>query len=108
MTNYSEEGMVRITAKVGIAYQESVDAARTVLLKAVETIDGVRSEPAPSVVVDELADSSVNLLVRLWVDDAGTDPFYRFTLTEACKKALDEAGISIPFPQRDVHMITKN
>ena len=108
VTNYSEEGMVRITAKIGIAYGESIDAAREVLLKATADIEGVRSEPAPAVVVDELADSSVNLLVRVWVDDAGTDPFYRFTLTEACKKALDEAGITIPFPQRDVHMNTSS
>jgi len=43
----------------------------------------------------------------MWVDDAGSDPFFRFTLTEVCKKALDEAGIVIPFPQRDVHMIQK-
>jgi small-conductance mechanosensitive channel len=103
VTNYSEEGMVRITAQVGIAYEESIDIAREVLLAAASNIEGARSEPAPTVVVDELGDSSVNLLVRLWVDDAGTDPFYRFTLTETCKKALDDAGITIPFPQRDVH-----
>jgi len=107
VTNYSEEGMVRITAKIGIAYGESIDQAREVLINAASNIEGVRAEPAPAVVVDELADSSVNLLVRLWVDDAGTDPFYRFTLTEVCKKALDEAGITIPFPQRDVHMESK-
>jgi small conductance mechanosensitive channel len=106
VTNYSEEGMVRISAKVGIAYGESIDKAREVLLVAAGSIDGVRSDPSPAVVVDELADSSVNLLVRLWVDDAGSDPFYRFTLTEVCKKALDEAGITIPFPQRDVHLNT--
>lgn len=105
VTNYSEEGMVRITAEVGIAYSESIDDAREVLLKAARSIEGARLEPAPAVVVDKLDDSSVNLLVRLWVDDAGTDPFYRFTLTEVCKKALDEAKISIPFPQRDMHTI---
>lgn len=106
VTNYSEEGMVRITANVGIAYGESIDRAREVLLEAAAAIPDVRTQPAPTVVVDELADSSVNLLVRLWVDDPGTDPAFRFVLTEACKKALDEAGITIPFPQRDVHMNT--
>ena len=104
VTNFSEEGMVRVTAKIGIAYGASIDQARSVLVAAASAIDGVRTEPAPTVVVDGLGDSSVNLFVRLWVDDAGSDPFYRFTLTEVCKKALDEAGITIPFPQRDVHI----
>lgn len=103
VTNYSEEGMVRITAKIGIGYGESIDKAREVLVTAATNMDGVRIEPAPAVVVDELGDSSINLLVRMWVDEAGTDPFYRYKLTEVCKKALDEAGIEIPFPQRVVH-----
>ncbi len=103
VTNFSEEGMVRITAKVGIAYRESIDRAREVLLNAVSKIDGVLTEPRPAVVVDSLGDSSVNLLVRVWVDDAGTDQQYRFLLTETCKKALDEACIEIPFPQRVIH-----
>lgn len=104
VTNFSEDGMVRITAKVGIAYESSIDHAREVLIAAASAIEGVRQDPAPVVQVDELGDSSVNLFVRLWVDDPGTDPRFRFALTEACKKALDEAGITIPFPQRDVHM----
>lgn len=104
VTNYSEEGMVRITVKVGIAYKQPIEEARQVLLNAVQLIDGVRQDPAPVVVVDELADSSINLLVRIWVDDAGADQSYRFKLTETCKRALDDAGIPIPFPQRDVHL----
>jgi len=103
VTNFSEEGMVRISVKVGIAYRESIDQAREVLIKAATEIAGVRAEPAPDVVVDKLGDSSVNLLVMMWVDDAGTDPHFRFALTEACKKALDKAGIEIPFPQRVVY-----
>ncbi len=103
VTNYSEEGMVRVTAKVGIAYGASIDKAREVLVKAARNIDGALSEPAPAVVVESLGDSSVNLLVRMWVDDAGTDPHYQFLLTEMCKKALDDASIEIPFPQRVVY-----
>jgi small-conductance mechanosensitive channel len=103
VTNYSEDGMVRISVDVGIAYKESIDEAREVLMQAAKNIAGVRAEPEPNVVVDTLDDSSVNLKVRMWVDDAGTDPSFRFALTEACKKALDEAGITIPFPQLDVH-----
>lgn len=104
VTNYSEEGMVRITVKVGISYQQAIEQARSVLFTTISAIEGVRSDPAPEIVVDELADSSINLLVRIWVDDAGSDQKYRFLLTETCKKALDEADIPIPFPQRDVHL----
>jgi small conductance mechanosensitive channel len=103
VVNYSEEGMVRITVPVGIAYKESIDDARRVIIEAVGTIDGVRAQPEPQVVVDELGDSSVNLLVRIWVDDPGSDKYFRFALTEATKKALDTAGIEIPFPQRVVY-----
>jgi len=104
VTNYSEEGMVRISVDIGVAYNSSIDQVRDVLVAAAKSIEGVRLDPAPGVVVDELAESSINLKVRMWVDDAGSDPFFRFTLIEACKKALDEARIVIPFPQRDVHM----
>lgn len=103
VTNFSEEGMVRVSAKVAIGYKESVEAARQVLIAAVGSIEGALTEPPPLVVVDELGDSSVNLLVRMWVADPGTDPFYRYKLTEVCKQALDEAGIEIPFPQRVVY-----
>ena len=103
VTNFSEDGEVRITAKIGISYDSSIEKARSVILEAIKTIEGVRTSPEPRVVVDELGDSSVNLLVRMWVDDPGTDPSYRFELTEKCKLALDEAGIEIPFPQRVVH-----
>jgi len=107
VTNYSEEGMVRINVDIGVAYATSIDHVRDVLVAADKSIEEVRLDPEPNVVVDELAESSMNLKVQMWVDDAGSDPFFRFTLTEVCKKALDEAGIVIPFPQRDVHMIQK-
>jgi len=103
VTNYSEEGEVRITARVGISYDASITHAREVILETIADIEGVRTEPKPAVVVDELGDSSVNLLVRMWVDDPGTDPSYRFLLTEKIKIALDNAGIEIPYPQRVVH-----
>ena len=105
VTNYSEEGMVRINVDIGVAYATSIDHVRDVLVAAAKSIEGVRLDPEPNVVVDELAESSMNLKVQMWVDDAGSDPFFRFTLTEVCKKALDEAGITIPFPQRDIHNV---
>jgi len=107
ITNYSEEGLLRITARVSIGYKESVDKARTALLKTVSEIKGVKKKPVPMVVVDKLGESGVELLVRIWVDEPGFEQKYYFLLTEACKQALDKAKISIPFPQRDIHIISE-
>ena len=107
ITNYSEEGLLRITARVNIGYKESIDKARTALLKTVSDIKGVKKKPVPMVVVDKLGDSGVELLVRIWVDEPGFEQKYYFLLTEACKQALDKAKISIPFPQRDIHIISE-
>lgn len=110
ITNYSEEDLLRITARVNIGYKESVDKARKALIEAVSGIKGVKKKPAPVVVVDKLGESGVELLVRMWVDEPGFEQKYYFLLTETCKQALDKAKISIPFPQRDIHIIseTKN
>lgn len=105
VTNYTEQGMVRIAAKVAIPYAEDIEKARKVLVAAAKEIEGIRRNPEPEVVVDALADSGVNLLLRIWIDNARQEQQFTFALTELCKKALDDADITIPFPQRDVHMI---
>lgn len=107
ITNYSEEDLLRITARVNIGYKESVDKARKALIEAVSGIKGVKKKPAPVVVVDKLGESGVELLVRMWVDEPGFEQKYYFLLTETCKQALDKAKISIPFPQRDIHIISE-
>ncbi len=63
----------------------------------------VHADPKPQVLVEELAESSVNLNLRCWTD-AGDYWNLRFDLTKAAKQRLDAEGISIPFPQRDVHL----
>ncbi|MCA9360953.1 mechanosensitive ion channel family protein [Candidatus Kaiserbacteria bacterium] len=108
VTNYSEEGMVRITSQVSISYLQPIEQAREVIIDAISELEGVLEDPAPQVVVDKLDESSVNLLVRIWVKEAGTEPKHRFTLNESIKNALDGANIPIPFPQRDVHLYTYN
>ena len=103
--NYSEEGMLRITATVTISHKQSIEKARTVLIAAVSAIKGVKKKPAPAVVVDKLTDSGVELLVRIWVDEPGFEQKYYFILTETCKNALDKAKIVIPRAQSDIHVI---
>ena len=98
LENLSAHGELRVDLALGIAYKEDTRAARRVLLAAVREIDTVKSEPAPDVVVEELGDSSVNLQLRVWIDDAKDRQATYFAAMEAAKLALDEAGIQIPFP----------
>ncbi|MDJ0709590.1 MAG: mechanosensitive ion channel [Woeseiaceae bacterium] len=101
--NYTEAEDRRLDLVVGIGYEDDIDKARDVLLAAIKKSEYVLDEPAPAVSVAELGDSSVNLAVRPWVKSARYAPASH-EVTERIKKALDDAGISIPFPQRDIHV----
>ncbi len=101
--NYTEAEDRRLDLVVGIGYEDDIDKAREVLLAAVKESEYVLDEPAPAVSVAGLGDSSVNLAVRPWVKSAKYAPASH-EVTERIKKALDANGISIPFPQRDVHV----
>jgi small conductance mechanosensitive channel len=98
LVNHSKHGETRIEIPIGIAYKEDVRAARAVLLEAMRGIEGVLEKPSPDVVVTELGDSSVNMHVRIWIQDADDEMPVFFRVMEASKLALDEAGIEIPFP----------
>lgn len=103
IVNYSAEGTLRVDLTVGIAYDADIKLAKDSLLAMLKSDSRVLTEPAPSVGVSELADSSVNLAVRPWckVEDYW-DVF--FDINEAIKITLDESKVTIPFPQRDVHV----
>ena len=105
--NYTDVEKRRMDLVIGIGYEDDIDKAREVLLSAIKASDYVLDEPAPGVSVEELGDSSVNLAVRPWVMSATYAPASH-EITERIKKALDAAGISIPFPQRDVHLFNHN
>ena len=105
--NYTDVEKRRMDLVIGIGYEDDIDKAREVILSAIKASDYVLDEPAPGVSVDELGDSSVNLAVRPWVMSATYAPASH-EITERIKKALDAAGISIPFPQRDVHLFNHN
>ncbi len=103
LINYTAEGRRRIDLVIGISYDSDIDKAKGVLLEVMKNDPKVLSEPAPYVGVDALADSSVNLAVRPWCNVADYWDVY-FGVMENSKKALDANGITIPFPQMDVHM----
>ncbi|MEP7343817.1 MAG: mechanosensitive ion channel family protein [Gemmatimonadaceae bacterium] len=104
LVNHSMYGETRVVVPVGIAYKERIAAARDVLLAAARGVEGVLSSPHPDVVAESLGDSSVNLLVRVWVDDASQERPIAARVLEACKVALDDAGIQIPFPHRQLFL----
>lgn len=96
--NHSKHGETRVDVPVGIAYKESIPEARRVLLEAVSGVEDVIEHPAPTVVVQELGGSSVNLLVRVWIENAERERPVFYATMEASKLALDAANIQIPYP----------
>jgi small conductance mechanosensitive channel len=106
ITNINAKDTRRIDLTVGISYTDDMEKTRQILQKLAGEESRVLTDPAPTVAVAELADSSVNLVFRPWVK---TSDYWdvRFDLTEKIKNRLDEAGISIPFPQQDVHLFVK-
>jgi small conductance mechanosensitive channel len=103
ISNHSTKGIIRVDLQIGIAYNADIDQARQVIQAALAADAHVLADPAPTVGVLALADSSVTLAVRPWTQVENYWPVYFATL-ENVKKCLDRAGIVIPFPQRDLHL----
>ncbi len=103
ITNVNAEPTRRIDLVIGIGYDDDIRLAKTILEGLAKADIRVLSDPAPTIGVAELGDSSVNLNMRPWVK---TEDYWavRADLTEAIKLSFDEKGISFPFPQQDVHM----
>jgi len=103
ITNFSTESLRRIEWTFGIGYDDDLKKAKDILNELIKADTRILSEPAPQVAVSELGDSSVNFVVRVWVNAADFWDVY-FAMQESVKLTFDEKGISIPFPQRDVHV----
>ncbi len=101
--NLSAQGQLRIDMVFGIGYDDDIRKAKDIMTKVVDADHRVIKEQGVQIAVSELADSSVNFVVRPWVTVADYWDV-RFDLTERIKLAFDENGISIPFPQRDIHL----
>ncbi|MBQ0764204.1 mechanosensitive ion channel family protein [Marinobacter psychrophilus] len=103
LTNLSAYPTRRCDISFGIGYGDDIDKAKATIKRLIEEDERALKDPEPMVVVGGLGDSSVNLTVRAWTKSADLWPFY-WDMQERVKKAFDAEGISIPFPQRDVHM----
>ena len=101
--NYSAKETRRIDMVFGIGYDDDIKKAKDIMLEIMGKDERILPEPAPLVAVSELADSSVNFVVRPWVKSADYWGVL-FDLNEKIKLAFDEASISIPYPQMDIHM----
>lgn len=104
ITNYSAKDQRRVDLVFGCGYGDDIKKAKALLEDIVKANALVLDDPAPTIGVLELGDSCVNFAVRPWVNTPDYWDAY-FQITEAVKQRFDEAGISIPFPQRDVHLI---
>jgi small conductance mechanosensitive channel len=105
ITNYSAQETRRVDMTVGVAYSADLSKVREVLLDIISKDTRILAEPAPLVAVAELADSSVNFVVRVWTK-TGDYWGVKFDATETIKNRFDAEGIGIPFPQRDIHIVS--
>ncbi|MDX1451653.1 MAG: mechanosensitive ion channel [Oleiphilaceae bacterium] len=103
MVNINKEATRRVDLTFGIGYEDDIDKAKTVINNVIASDSRILKEIDPLVVVSELADSSVNFTVRVWVNTPDYWAVY-FAMHETMKKEFDNNGISIPFPQQDVHL----
>jgi len=102
MVNFSAMDKRRVDHVFGIGYDDDIDKARQVISNLIDADEAVLEEDGITIVVGELADSSVNFTVRYWVKPEDYWPSY-FSMIENVKKAFDRENISIPYPQMDVH-----
>ena len=103
LTNFTTEDTRRVDLLFGIGYGDDLKKAKEILMDLIKQDSRIMSDPEPLVVVSELGDSSVNLTVRVWVKASDYWGVY-FAMQENVKLTFDAQGISIPFPQRDVHV----
>lgn len=104
--NFSANATRRVDLVIGIAYEDDIDKAMALIEGLAKSDDRIKQDPAPVLAVGELADSSVNLIVRLWVD-AGDYWGVRWDMTKSIKTTFDTEGVSIPYPQQVVYHVNQ-
>ena len=107
LVNFSREEQRRVDWSFGIGYGDDLDKAYNVIKRLLSEDDRVLSDPEPFMALGELADSSVNITVRAWVNAGDYWPVF-FRMNEEVYKTFEKEGLSIPFPQRDIHVYNEN
>jgi len=101
--NFSKNPVRRLDLSFGVGYEASIDQVRSILLDLANRHELVFEDPPPQVLLGEHGDSAIVFYLRMWCNAGDYWPLY-FEFLETVKKAFDEAGINIPYPQRDVHL----
>ncbi len=101
--NYSTEPVRRVDFTFGIGYNDDIDKAKGVIMDVIKNDERILKDPEPFIGVINLGDSSVDLVTRVWANAADYWGIF-FDMQETVKKEFDRQGVSIPFPQRDVHL----
>ncbi|RLD33843.1 MAG: mechanosensitive ion channel family protein [Bacteroidetes bacterium] len=104
LTNFSAMDTRRVDFTFGIGYGDDYDKAKKTLLDLINADERIMKDPEPFIALSELADSSVNIVVRVWAKGADYWGIY-FDMNEKVYKTFTQAGLNIPFPQMDVHLI---
>lgn len=105
--NLSKFDKRRVDMVFGIGYSDDMDKAMEIIKKVLDEDDRILKDPEPLIAVSNLGDSSVNFNVRPWTETSNVWPL-RYAIIKRVKEEFDKNGISIPFPQRDVHLFKKN
>lgn len=105
--NYATNNVRRLDMVLGFGYDDDMDKAMQVVKEIINQEDRILDEPEPQIAISELGDSAVSMIVRPWTT---TEDFWatKFDLTKRFKERFDEEGLSIPYPQRDVHLFQNN
>lgn len=105
--NYTTNDVRRVDMVFGFGYDDNIDQAMQIAREVLDADDRVLQDPEPQIAVSELADSSVNIIVRPWTAKENYWAL-KFDITKRIKERYDEAGLNIPYPQRDVHIFQQN
>jgi small conductance mechanosensitive channel len=103
MVNFSKEATRRVDWTFGIGYGDDIDKAKEVLSTLIQADSRIKQDPEPFIAVSELGESSVDFSVRVWVESADYGGVY-FAMNESVYKTFNKEGLSIPYPQMDVHV----
>ena len=103
IVNFSNQDKRRVDIIASCSYEDDIDKVKSVLADILSKDERILNEPKPRIAVSELADSSVNFIVRPWVKNSDYIDVY-YSLLEEIKKRFDQEGIAIPYPQTDVHI----
>lgn len=105
--NFAKNDIRRVDMVFGFGYDDNMDQGMQIAKEVLDADDRVLQDPAPQIAVSELADSSVNIIVRPWTAKENYWDL-KFDITKRIKERYDEAGLNIPYPQRDVHVFQQN